>query len=160
MHAVRAQAGSASRAAFPAVRAALAAQNDTHRKELGAPVDTPEIDQLKADIAEAEAGIKRMEAENAGLSEQLEAIKAANAKLLESKAKLAEIEATDVPRQRHAISLYANISNIRWDYSDESKVKGYMSGAGGTGGIRSFELDPATQSENFIVNYLWDKMGA
>ena len=41
-------------------------------------------------------------------------------------------------RRRHAISLYANISSIRWDYSS-SKVKGFITAASGSG-IKSFEL--------------------
>ena len=99
-----------------------------------------------------------MEAENHELAEQVEALRIARSKLTETKARLAEVEATDVPRQRHAISLYANISNIRWDYQDESKVKGYITNSAAGGDIRSFELDPTRQTENFIVNYLWDKM--
>lgn len=122
------------------------------------PSDTSEIDALKADIAQAEAGIKRMEGENRELDGQLDEVRQAKAKLAETKARLAEIEATDVPRQRHAISLYANISNIRWDYQDEAKVKGYITSTQAGGDIRSFELDPTRQSENFIINYLWDKM--
>lgn len=139
-------------------RAALSAHNDAQRREVSQPTDTTEIDLLKDDIAQAEAGIARMEGENRALGAQLEGIRQAKSKLAESKARLAEIEQTDVPRQRHAISLYANISNIRWDYQDESKVKGYMTSTAAGGEVRGFELDPAQQSENFIVNYLWDKM--
>lgn len=101
-----------------------------------------------------------MEGENSAMGEQLDGIRQAKEKLAEAKARLAEVEATDVPKQRHLISLYANISNIRWDYQDEDKVKGYITSTQAGGDIRSFELDPARQSESFIVNYLWDKMAA
>jgi hypothetical protein len=99
-----------------------------------------------------------MEGENQELGAQLEGIRQAKLHLAESKARLAEIEQTEVPKQRHAISLYANIANIRWDYSDEYKVKGYFTSNAAGGDVRGFELDPSQQSENFIVNYLWDKM--
>jgi len=142
----------------PRARAALSAHNEQRRAELAAPTDTSEIDALKADILSAEVGIARMESENSELGEQLGGVRQAKAKLGETKARLAEIEANDVPRQRHAISLYANISNIRWDYTDDAKVKGYLTSTQGGGDIRSFELDPLRQSQNFIINYLWDKM--
>jgi len=140
--------------------AELSKHTEGQRDELAAPTDTSEIETLKANIANAEAGIARMEGENHELAEKLDGVRQAKASLAETKARLAETEATEVPRQRHAISLYANISNIRWDYSDESKVKGYITSTAGGGDIRSFELDPTKQSENFIVNYLWDKMAA
>lgn len=123
------------------------------------PVDDSIIPVLKRDISEAQADIQRGEAEELTLKEQLEAVKATLAQLAERRAKLGEIETSDVPRQRHAISLYANVSNIRWDYTDEAKVKGYITSSSATGTISSFELDPTSQSENFIVNYLWNKMG-
>ena len=47
-------------------------------------------------------------------------------------------ESVDVPRARHMISLYANISSIRWDYGSEN-LKGFITSADGNG-IRSFEL--------------------
>ena len=78
------------------------------------------------------------------------------------------------------ISLYANISSIRWDYGS-SLVKGFITSADGSG-IKSFELVPAcfprpqdthvitpalpkrqdkTQTSSFaIANQLWDLMDA
>ena len=67
-------------------------------------------------------------------------------------------ENVEVPRARHAISLYANISSIRWDFSS-SKVKGFITSAAGSG-IKSFELEPTQQSEFAVVNSLWDLMDA
>lgn len=65
-------------------------------------------------------------------------------------------ENVEVPRARHAISLYANISSIRWDFSSV-KVKGFITSAVGSG-IKSFELEPTQQSEFAVVNSLWDLM--
>jgi hypothetical protein len=47
--------------------------------------------------------------------------------------------ANSIPcRSRHTISLYANISSLRWDYSSEN-VKGWVTSASGNG-LRAFEL--------------------
>ena len=79
--------------------------------------------------------------------------------------------------RRHTISLYANISSIRWDYSSP-QVKGFITSAGGAG-IKAFELvrlarrppprfarppgrlssqDKAQHSACAIANYLWELM--
>lgn len=87
-------------------------------------------------------------------------------------------ESVDVPRARHMISLYANISSIRWDYGSEN-LKGFITSADGNG-IRAFELvrrthaqtplagshryrPPQDKKENTdfaIANQLWELMDA
>jgi hypothetical protein len=65
----------------------------------------------------------------------------AESKALELTAKEQQVrqqESVEVPRARHTISLYANISSIRWDYSSPN-VKGWITSAKGAG-MKAFEM--------------------
>jgi len=57
------------------------------------------------------------------------------------------------------INLYQNITNIKWDYDEETLVKGTII-LPTKDDIRPFELDPSKQSDFKITNYLWDLMDA
>ena len=63
-----------------------------------------------------------------------------------------------MPRARHTISLYANISSIRWDYSSTS-VKGWVTSAQGSG-MKAFEMEPHRHTDFAVTNYLWELMDA
>merc|ERR1712169_34901 len=67
-------------------------------------------------------------------------------------------EEISVPKIKHALSLYANISCIRWDFNSTDRVKGYISVAG-NGAVRPFDLDKHQMSEYEISNYLWNLTG-
>ena len=67
-------------------------------------------------------------------------------------------ENVEVPRARHTISLYANISAIRWDYSSDA-VKGWLTSANGAG-MKAFEMEPHRHTDFAVTNYLWDLMDA
>tara|TARA_B100000524_G_scaffold288042_1_gene163100 strand:- start:442 stop:642 length:201 start_codon:yes stop_codon:yes gene_type:complete len=62
----------------------------------------------------------------------------------------------DVPRARHTISLFANISSIRWDYNSKL-VKGFITSTDGAG-MKAFEVDPEQYSRFDITNHLWTLM--
>ena len=65
-------------------------------------------------------------------------------------------ESVDVPRARHTISLFANISSIRWDYNSKL-VKGFITSTDGAG-MKAFEVDPEQYSRFDITNHLWTLM--
>jgi len=65
-------------------------------------------------------------------------------------------EAVEVARLRHSISLYANISSLRWDYSSP-RVKGWVTSASGRG-MRAFEMEQGAQTEFTQCNHLWELM--
>ena len=72
---------------------------------------------------------------------------------------LRQQENVEVPRARHTISLYANISSIRWDCSSPS-IKGWITSASGSG-MKAFEMDANHKHTDYAVtNYLWDLMDA
>ena len=75
------------------------------------------------------------------------------------------------------MSLFAHITNIRWDYDNENLVKGRMCFLHGVlssqlmifysdihektasgSRVKDFCLDPSMQSKYFIANYLWDSL--
>ena len=63
----------------------------------------------------------------------------------------------EVPRARHTISLYANISSIRWDFSSPA-IKGWVTSSSGAG-MKAFEMEANHKHTEFaITNYLWDLM--
>lgn len=68
-------------------------------------------------------------------------------------------ESVEVPRAKHMISLYANISSIRWDFASPS-IKGWITSAQGKG-MKAFEMEANHKHTDFAVtNYLWDLMDA
>ena len=106
-----------------------------------------------------EEDITLLRKEKDNLKEQTIRAESCGSELSVREQKLWQDENVEVPRLRHAISLYANISSIRWDYSSSSKVKGFITSGTGSG-IKSFELEPSQQSEFAVINSLWDLMEA
>ena len=105
-----------------------------------------------------EEDITRLRKETDALREENNRSETRGSELGEREQSLWQQENVEVPRLRHAISLYANISSIRWDYSSRH-VKGFITSASGSG-IKSFELEPSQQSEFAVINSLWDLMEA
>ena len=96
--------------------------------------------------------------DNAAVKDQIASTEMQCAELSAKEQHAKQAEATEVPRARHTISLYANISSIRWDYNS-ALVKGFITSANGSN-IKSFELDPSQHTSFFIVNKLWELMDA
>ena len=115
-------------------------------------------EELLKERTRVEENIARLRKETDNLKEQTIRAESCGSELSVREQKLWQDENVEVPRLRHAISLYANISSIRWDYSS-SKVKGFITSASGSG-IKSFELEPSQQSEFAVINSLWDLMEA
>ena len=62
------------------------------------------------------------------------------------------------PRTKHELSLYAHISNIKWDdYEDTGRVAGVLS-KGHSRELKRFDYDNAQLSKFDLVNALWDLM--
>lgn len=53
------------------------------------------------------------------------------------------------------MSLYANISCIRWDFNKADRVKGYVA-MPGDGAVRPFDVDKKIMQPYEVTNYLWD----
>jgi hypothetical protein len=68
-------------------------------------------------------------------------------------------EEVSVPKIKHALSLYANISNIRWDFNTIDRVKGYIA-VPDDGAVRPFDLDKRQLKPYEVANYLWELTSA
>jgi hypothetical protein len=68
-------------------------------------------------------------------------------------------EEVSVPKIKHALNLYANISNIRWDFNTIDRVKGYIA-VPDEGAVRPFDLDKRQLKPYEVANYLWDLTSA
>jgi hypothetical protein len=64
-----------------------------------------------------------------------------------------EVQAKEVPKASHSLSLYTNITGIRWDYSDPSLLAGVINT---NHDVREFEIDPSTMTKCEIADALWE----
>ena len=115
-------------------------------------LEVEEIEQEKADIEsnikEYSAELETIDAQRAELQTELDLIKK-EMETVEAEKKKA------LPTTRYTLSLYANITNIDWEYSDRTHVKGKIILKDD---VRPFNLDPSKHSQFVITNYLWDLM--
>ena len=72
-------------------------------------------------------------------------------------AQVRDVAAVEIPRVKYALSLYANISNIVWDYSEVENIKGMITSPTGEP-TKSFNIDPCSATNFDITNQLWDLM--
>ena len=89
--------------------------------------------QLLAERSRIEENIRRLTSETEGLKQRIAAADGKAIELSAQEQRLRQQETVEVKRARHTISLYANISSIRWDYSN-SNVKGWVTSASGGAG--------------------------
>ena len=145
---------------------AARADEDAHRERVSA---------LSAEAAAAQDTLAELRAEKAALGASSAELQQAAAAVA---AKAAAIEAQrldEIPRVRHSISLYANISCIKWDYSSDmlaghvaiAAAAAAASAAGGCAdeaaaaaakqaAVRAFSIDPSRHSDFDIATQLWD----
>ncbi|GMH81752.1 hypothetical protein TrVE_jg5231 [Triparma verrucosa] len=142
-----------------------------------------QVDVLAAQVAEAEARCERenndefskkmeeLSKREESLNEEVKIIgetteeiqKRINMYKEEAKAETAameECESTkmeEIPRIKHAISLYANITGIKFDYSKEGKLAGHIA-IPQSEEVHSFNIDAAKCSGFEIANQLWGMM--
>ena len=97
--------------------------------------------------------------ENEGLQQSITACDTQAKELSAREQQCKQQESVEVPRAKHMISLYANISSIRWDFASPS-IKGWITSAQGKG-MKAFEMEANHKHTDFAVtNYLWDLMDA
>ena len=93
------------------------------------------------------------------LSPQLDEVEKRFAVVAAEQMSMEQQLAVDVPHVKHSISLYANVSGIRWDYESPA-IEGVISLEGKEEDSATFKLDPKINSEYFTANYLWDLIAA
>mmetsp|Transcript_39843 Transcript_39843/g.84962 ORF Transcript_39843/g.84962 Transcript_39843/m.84962 type:complete len:227 (-) Transcript_39843:118-798(-) len=100
--------------------------------------------------------VQRLKQETVELKKEIGSAESRATELGAREQQIRHQESVEVPRARHTISLYANISSIRWDYSSDM-IKGFITSVQGKG-IKAFELDPTQHSSFNITNNLWELM--
>ncbi len=114
--------------------------------------------QLLAERSRIEDNIKRAQGEADGVKQQICGAESRALELSAREQQIRQQENVEVPRARHTISLFANISSIRWDYNSPN-VKGWVTSASG-GGMKAFEMDLQRHTDFETSNYLWELMDA
>uniref|UniRef100_A0A7S4C342 Kinetochore protein Spc24 n=1 Tax=Chrysotila carterae TaxID=13221 RepID=A0A7S4C342_CHRCT len=115
-----------------------------------------EKETLLTEREQIEQNIARIQQETLEIKKQMGAVENRTTEVCAKEQQIRQQESVEVPRARHTISLYANISAIRWDYGSD-KIKGFVTSAKGDG-MKAFELDPTQHSSYDITNSLWDLM--
>ena len=121
-------------------------------------LDPTQKQQLLAERSRVDENIRRLVLETDGLRQSIRGAEGKATELSSQEQQLKQQESQEVPRARHTISLYANISSIRWDYAAPA-VKGWVTSAAG-GGMKAFEMEAHRHTDFQVTNYLWDLMDA
>jgi len=118
------------------------------------------MEQIDSEKQKTVQNIQDMKTECIKLESAIEKLNLEQENLKKTKQQIDKETIIDVPRVKDALTLYASISNIRWDY-DTDTVKGYASVVESKHPkVRPFNLDPTKHSKFYITNYLWDLMEA
>ena len=128
-----------------------------HAERKSTLLDETQKQQLLAERTRVDDNIRRLVLEGDGLRQSIAACDAQANELSAREQQLRQAESVEVPRARHTISLYANISSIRWDFSSPA-IKGWVTSSSGAG-MKAFEMEANHKHTEFaITNYLWDLM--
>jgi len=136
-----------------------AAEEEASRKEPES-AHRQRMEQIESEKLKTVQNIQDMKTECIKLESAMEKLNLEQENIKRAKQQVEKESIVDVPRVKDALTLYASISNIRWDY-DTDAVKGYASVAESKHPeVRPFNLDPTKHSKFYITNYLWDLMEA
>mmetsp|Transcript_17887 Transcript_17887/g.29018 ORF Transcript_17887/g.29018 Transcript_17887/m.29018 type:complete len:199 (+) Transcript_17887:146-742(+) len=128
-------------------------------EELAARTPTsPEIDALEQERKGLEIRIKEQRMEKEEVEKFVKEIET-KVNEMESSLEGAKNEYKDqIPLMKHSLSLYANVSKIKWDFSGQNRreIAGTVCGSGVT---QKFCLDEEQNSSFQIANQLWELIG-
>ena len=99
--------------------------------------------------------IDRFTADAQALEDEADADKNRAAAVRVSREQLDERIATEVPRLRNVLSLYAGSTKIGWLYEQTDRVRGRVTDAT-AGDVRPFDLDPKALSTVELADALWE----
>ena len=123
-------------------------------------LDETQKTQLLAERSRVDENIRRLVLETDATKQSISANEKQAAELAAREQQLKQEEVTEASRARHTISLYANISAIRWDFATPEMIKGWITSSCG-GGMKAFEMEANHRHTDFAVtNYLWELMDA
>uniref|UniRef100_A0A7S4N5F9 Kinetochore protein Spc24 n=1 Tax=Odontella aurita TaxID=265563 RepID=A0A7S4N5F9_9STRA len=119
------------------------------------------VDALVSDLrSEAEALRRRndsLEKERAEVLRRMERYRSEAAEIVEEVDEVELRQRREVRKIKYQISLYANISGIKWDYDEGEILKGEVN-VPSKNQTRRFCIDPLDYDEFDVANALWDLM--
>eukprot|EP01138_Halocafeteria_seosinensis_P016427 gb/GECG01016758.1/.p1 GENE.gb/GECG01016758.1/~~gb/GECG01016758.1/.p1 ORF type:complete len:222 (+),score=51.42 gb/GECG01016758.1/:1-666(+) len=111
------------------------------------------LQKLEQDKDEVRQQLKQYKEEKENAQERTQEINQQIDAISEATEKLKADTEARIPRVKHTLSLYANISNIRWDYDNDDKISGYI--APPSSAVTPFEFDADTDSFE-LADRLWE----
>lgn len=132
-----------------------------HHERKSTLLDKTQKEQLLAERTRVEDNIRRMQQDAESLKYDIELSQGKASELGSHEQQIRQQEVDEVKRAKHTISLYANISSIKWDYAS-ANVKGWITSASGSraAGMKAFEMEPNRHTDFAVTNYLWELMDA
>lgn len=123
-------------------------------------VHQDQMSKLNIEGATATQAVEALKAEENRQRSQVKAFEDAITSAESEKVELEAKREADIPRVKHCISLYTNVTSIRWDeQSSTGAVSGYILPPNG-GAMKSFDFKPTEASKFEIANRLWDLIDA
>jgi hypothetical protein len=127
-------------------------QEDIDRAERG----EEEMIMLREALEEKENALlklRAMEGQGELISHKMLEIEAQKQDINEQLMELKQSKLVEIPVIKHALGLYANITNLRWDY-DAKTVKGYIAK---TDDVKHFDIKDSENSVR-VADQLWGMM--
>uniref|UniRef100_A0A7S3PP82 Kinetochore protein Spc24 n=1 Tax=Aplanochytrium stocchinoi TaxID=215587 RepID=A0A7S3PP82_9STRA len=121
----------------------------------GQPSSNPEIEELKSKIKQCGERYTEQQHHEKDIEAEVEALEKKMESLQLEQEELEKKAAASVPLMQHLLSLYANITKIKWDFSSES-VAGVVSDAEGKGVVRQFDYSLENHTSFELANNIWD----
>ena len=115
-----------------------------------------ELRALQAAIEQRENTIlqlQAMEGQSELVTHQLRELEAQKHDLKEQELELKNTKLTEIPVIKHALGLYANITNLRWNYDSDQVVKGHITK---NDDVRNFEIKDTDAVR--VADQLWGMM--
>ena len=114
------------------------------------------MDKKYAEKASQQAELTRMKLAEENALRSIQNLEERQTQAAAMSSKVKSVSDHEIPRVKYALSLYANISNIVWDYSSEN-VKGMITSSVGEP-TKMFDIDSSSASSFDITNQLWELM--
>ncbi|KAL6061054.1 hypothetical protein QOT17_013110 [Balamuthia mandrillaris] len=112
------------------------------------------MDRLKQEKNFVEQNLKALDKQMKSLRLASQEISKAEVQIKAKEVAVDQETRVEIPRVRHLLSLYDQITKLRWDY-DSKHIKGFVSLPND---LRPFDIDPAKHSRQAIADHLWDLM--
>jgi len=113
---------------------------------------------LHAECRQIEADNAELERQKENIVGQIDTMVAESERVQSEISKVQQEDKNgDIPRVKHSISLYANVTSIKWDFESEGSIGGTIA-VPETAEVHRFSFDTLNTSKYEIANNLWSLM--